>query len=293
MAEKPDYYELLGVTRDAKAADLKVAYRKKALEYHPDRNKSPDAEKTFKQINEAYEVLSDEKKRQAYDQFGHAAFDPSSGFGGFGGAGASQGRTYRQGPFTYTYYNGPSPFGGGGDFGGFSDPFEIFESFFGSASPFGRRGPAKPHYSLDIDFMDAIRGGEVMVVILGREHKIKIPPGAIDGTRVRYQDFDVSFNVRPHAVFQRDGDDIFSAKTIFMTDAALGTETEVETVDGSVKLRIRPGTQPGTLVRLRGKGAPRLRGGGRGDHYVRLLVKVPERLSHRQRDLLEQLRRET
>lgn len=293
MAEKPDYYELLGVTRDSKAPELKAAYRKKALEYHPDRNKSPDAEKKFKQINESYEVLSDEKKRQAYDQFGHAAFDPSSGFGGFGGAGASGGRTYRQGPFTYTYSTGPSPFGGSGDFGGFSDPFEIFESFFGSASPFGRRGPAKPHYSLDIDFMDAIRGGEVTVVILGSERKIRIPPGANDGTRVRYQDFDVSFNVRPHPAFQRDGDDIFSAKTIFMTDAALGTETAVETVDGSVKLRIRPGTQPGTLVRLRGKGAPRLRGGGSGDHYVRLLVKIPEKLSHRQRELLEQLRRES
>lgn len=288
MPDKSDFYELLGVSRDASAGEIKKAYRKKALEFHPDRNKAADAEKKFKQINQAYEVLSDEKKRQAYDQFGHAAFEPGAGFGGFGGR---QGQTYRQGPFTYTYYNSGSPFGGG-DFGGFSDPFEIFESFFGGASPSGRRGPAKPHYSLSVDFMDAVKGGEVTVVIQGKEHKIKIPAGADDGTRVRYQDFDVSFNIKPHPQFQRDGYDVFSSFAISMVDAALGTEASVESVDGSVKIRIRPGTQPGTLIRLRGMGVPHLRGHSRGDHYVRLQVKIPEKLSREERELLEKLRRE-
>lgn len=291
MEEKKDYYELLGVHRNASAEEIKRAYRKKALEYHPDRNKSHDAEKLFKQINQAYEVLADPKKRETYDQFGHAAFDPASGFGGFGG----RGQTYRQGPSAYTYYTGGFPFGGqqssgGFDFGGFSDPFEIFESFFGSASPFGGRGPAKPHYTLAIDFMDAVRGGEIAVEIGGKIRKIKVPAGADDGTRVRFQDFDISFDVKTHSVFKRDGDDIFSDVELSVAAAALGTEIKVMTIDGDVKLRIRPGTQPGTLIRLREEGVPRLGGRGRGDHYLRVVIKIPDRLTPRQRQLLEELR---
>ena len=124
MSTQRDYYEILGVEKSVSQADLKKAYRKKALEYHPDRNKAADAEEKFKEINEAYEVLSDEKKRQMYDQYGHAAFDPRAG--GFGqGTGG-----FQNGPFTYTYSNmgGGDPFGGGYDF---SDPFSIFEQFFG------------------------------------------------------------------------------------------------------------------------------------------------------------------
>jgi len=293
MPTKRDYYEVLGVSKSASAGELKSAYRKKALEFHPDRNKAPDAEEKFKEINEAYQVLSDQKKKEAYDQFGHAAFDPASGFGGFGAQG---GQAYRQGPFTYTYSTGGSPFGaeGGFDFGGFSDPFEIFESFFGGASPFGRRGQAasrRTHYSLKVDFMNAVKGGEVTVVISGKERKIKVPAGADDGTRVRYQDFDVSFDVKPHPVFKRDGNDIYSNLQISVADAALGADVEVETVDGPVKLRVRPGTQPGTLIRLREKGVPRLQGRGRGDHYVRMVINIPERLTNDQRRLFEQLKR--
>ena len=161
MPDKPDYYDLLDVSRSASPDEIKRAYRQKALEYHPDRNKSADSETKFKQINQAYEILSNPKKREAYDQFGHAAFDPTSGFSAGGGSPfGGGGQTYRQGPFSYTYYGGGSPFGAGGGFEGFSDPFEIFESFFGSAAPFGRaagRRP-KPHYSLKIDFLEAAKG---------------------------------------------------------------------------------------------------------------------------------------
>lgn len=293
MSTKRDYYEVLGVSKSSGADELKRAYRKLALEWHPDRNKSSEAETKFKEINEAYQVLSDPKKKEAYDQFGHAAFDPASGFSG--GAGPGSAWSGKSGPFQYTYYSGGSPFGGGsespfGDLGGFSDPFEIFESFFGGASPF-RRGPIKPHYSLKIDFMDAVKGGEKSVIIKGKEHAIKIPAGADSGTHIRYHDFDVSFDVAPDPRFQRDGNDVYSNHEISVSDAALGTEVDVETVDGPVRLRIRPGTQPGTLVRLRGKGVPYLRGHGSGDHYVRIIIKIPERLSGEERRLFEQLNR--
>ncbi len=287
MPDKPDYYDLLGVSRSASADDIKRAYRKKALEYHPDRNKSADSETKFKQINRAYEVLSDAKKREAYDQFGHAAFDPASGFGGFGGGG----QTHRQGPFTYTYYGGGSPFGAAGGFGGFegfSDPFEIFESFFGSPSPFTRR-PQKPHYSLKIDFMDAALGAEKKVVIAGNEHTIKIPAGADDGTRVSYRDFEVSFDVKPHPVFKRDAADVVVNLELPITTAVLGGSVSAPTVDGPVEVRIRPGTQPASLIRLRGRGIPYLRSHRRGDQYLRLNIKIPEKLTREQKQLFEQL----
>ena len=205
MSTKRDYYEILGVKRDVSDTELKSAYRKLALKWHPDRNKEPGAEAKFKELSEAYEVLSNKEKRTRYDQFGHAAFDPSSGFGGFGG----RGQQYRSGPFTYTYSTG----GGFEDLfkgaGGFSDPFDIFESFFGGASPFGGGFRAKPHYSLTIEFMESANGVEKSFVHQGKTYTVKIPPGADDGTRIRYNEFDVSINVKPHKDFRREGSDIF------------------------------------------------------------------------------------
>lgn len=276
MPTQRDYYEILGVAKGATAAELKRAYRHKALEFHPDRNKATDAEAKFKEVNEAYEVLSNPQKRQAYDQFGHAAFDPAAGFGGFGGT-----RTGRAGPFTYTYTSS------GVDFGDFSDPFEIFESFFGGASPF-RREPPKPRYGLTIDFMEAMKGVDKTVSLDGTKHTIKIPPGADNGTRIRYSDFDVTVDIKPDPVFKRDGDDLFVNQEISFAQAAVGTEVAVPTIDGQLKLKIRPGTQPGTLVRLSGQGAPRLHGRGRGDQYVRLIVTVPKDLTRRQKQLLQE-----
>ena len=284
MPTKRDYYEIVGVDKQAAAQELKKAYRKKALEYHPDRNKSTDAEEKFKEVNEAYEVLSNPEKRQNYDQFGHAAFDPRTGFGGFGGP--ASGRTGRAGPFSYTFYTSGGT-GEGVDFG-FSDPFEIFESFFGGASPF-RRQPAKPRYGLTVDFMEAMKGVEKTVVIDGKKHTIKIPAGADEGTRIRYQNCDVTLDVRPDARFKRDGADLFVDQAVSFSMAAVGGEVEVPTIDGEMKIRVRPGTQPGTLMRLSGQGALHLHGRSRGDLYVRLVVEVPKELTRRQKDLLREL----
>lgn len=282
MTTKRDFYEVLGVNKNATPVELKKAYRQLALKYHPDRNKAADAATKFKEISEAYEVLSNPEKRQNYDQFGHAAFDPAAGFGGFGGAG----QTYRQGPFTYTYTTGGNQ-GGGFDFGGFSDPFEIFESFFGGGSPF-RQARQLPRYGIRIDFMEAAKGCQRTLVHQGKEYTIKIPAGSDDGTRIRFEKFYVTIEVQPDRRFKRDGLDIFIDEPISFSQAALGSVVTVPTIDGELKLKIRPGTQSGTLIRLRGQGMPRLQRRGRGDQYVRLIINIPEHLSRRQRQLLEE-----
>ncbi len=280
MVTKRDFYEVLGVSKSASTDEIKKAYRKKALEFHPDRNKAADAAAKFKEVTEAYEVLSDASKKQKYDQFGHAAFDPSSGFGGFGG-----GQSYRQGPFTYSYSSNAGDMGGF-DFGGFSDPFEIFEQFFGGG--FSRQA-AKPRYSLSITFMESVKGVERKIVHQGKEHVIKIPAGVDDGTRIRFNEFDVTIDVKSDPVFKREGYDIYINHEISFTLAALGGNAEIPTIDGPITIKVRAGTQPHTMVRLRGKGIPYVRGGGVGDQYIRLLVKVPEKLSREQKSLIEQL----
>lgn len=288
MASKSDYYDLLGISKNASADEIKKAYRKQALDWHPDRHQGADkeaAEKKFKEINEAYQVLSDPQKKAAYDQYGHSAFSPGGGNpfaqGGspFGGAGG------QWGPFTYTYRsNGENPFAGG-DFG---DPFDIFEQFFGGAF----RQQQKPRYGIAIDFMEAVKGVEKEVAMDGKKRKIKIPPGVDDGSRIRFNDFDLSINVKPHKTFERDGYDIFVNVPIPFSLAALGGEIEVPTVDGEVNLKVRAGTQPGTMVRLRERGVPKLNSKGRGDEYVRLMVSVPEKLASTQKKLIEELKDE-
>ncbi len=281
MSTKRDYYDILGVSKNASAAELKSAYRKLALQWHPDRNKSADAETKFKEINEAYQILSDTQKKQAYDQFGHTPFDPSASSGPSGPFGGGFGG----GPFQYTYSGSAgSPFG---DFGGFSDPFEIFEQFFGGS----KRGPRKAHYSLHIPFMTAVRGGEEEVEIDGSRHKIKIPAGTDTGTHLRFTNFDVTFEVAPDPYFRRDGADIYVDHPIYFTLAILGGETDVKTLDGNVKLKIRPGTQPGTTMRLSDRGIRNIqsmRDNDRGDIYIKLIIEMPSKLSKKQRQLLEE-----
>ena len=292
MATKRDYYDVLGVSKNASTEEIKKSYRKQALQWHPDRNKDVGATEKFKEINEAYEVLSNPKKKEAYDQFGHAAFGSgAAGFGGFEGGPSTQ--THRQGPFTYTYstYGGGSPAENlGFDFGGFSDPFEIFEAFFGGGAGFRRASQARQltRYSLKISFIESTKGCEKAIIHKGKERKIKIPAGVSDGTRIRFSDFYVSIDVLQDETFKRDGYDVLVDKRIPFTLAALGGKIEVPTIEGILKIKIRPGTQPGTLVRLRGKGIKRPNTSYRGDQYIRLIVQIPEKLSREQRKILEE-----
>ncbi|OGH41447.1 MAG: hypothetical protein A3H79_02060 [Candidatus Levybacteria bacterium RIFCSPLOWO2_02_FULL_36_8b] len=289
MAEK-DYYQVLGVTKASTADEIKQAYRKLALQYHPDRNKGKDTEGKFKEVTQAYEVLSDPQKKQTYDQFGHAAFEQGAGqqgpFGGGGPFGGAQG-----GPFSYTYSTGGDG-GAGFDFGGFNDPFEIFEQFFGGASPFGSRSRRREAYSLTLDFLEAANGVTKKVTIDGKSQTIKIPAGVDEGSRIRFGDYDVVVSVNSDERFQREGFDIIGNKEISFAQAALGAEVNIETVDGDLKLKIPSGTQPGTAIRLRGKGVPHLHGSGRGDHYIRIKITVPKHLTGKQRELLEEFQKE-
>lgn len=285
---KKDFYEILGVNKGASKDEIKAAYRKTAMQNHPDRNKAPDAEEKFKEINEAYEVLSNEQKRSAYDQFGHTAFDPSAG--GFGGTT----HTSQNGPFSYSWQSnsGANPFGGQEfDFSGFSNPFDIFEQFFGAnmAGAGGGRSRQIPTYKIQISFLDAALGCEKEVDIDGHRRSIKIPAGVDDGQRIRFNEFVLYVDVLPDKVFKRDGNDVFVSFDISFSDAALGTEIEVPTLQEPLKIRVKPGTQPSTLVRLRGKGIRDVNGYGQGDLYIRLNVVVPSKLSSRQKELIREL----
>src|SRR3989344_3046918 len=250
---KKDYYETLGVNKSASDKELKSAYRKLALQWHPDRNKTTEAEKKFKEINEAYEILKDSKKRETYDQYGHAAFSQGGGspngnpFEGFS-------RDWGQSPFRFTYtYGGKN--GTPEDFG-FSDPLEIFEEFFGFASPFGQRA-RQFHVGVELDFL-------------------------------------LTINVRPDKRFQRSGDDLFVDVQVPLFDALAGSTIKIPTPEGDTKIRIKPGVQPGTVLRLSGSGMPDPNGRGRGDLYIRLHIDIPKwgDLTSKQKKALEELKRE-
>lgn len=295
MSSKNDYYDLLGVTKSSSAQEIKNAYRKKALEWHPDRHQGADkeeAERKFKEINEAYQVLSDSNKKAAYDNYGHDAFAPGGGArggnpftgGGFGGQG---------GPFTYTWSSGggqQNPFGNT-DFG---DPFDIFESFFGGGgNPFGgQRARQIPRYSIRLEFMEAIKGVQKEFNIEGKKRKIKIPAGVDEGTKINFGDFTLSVNVAPHEFFERDGDDIYINVTIPYSMAVLGGTIKVPTVDDEVKIKVREGTGSGTMIRLRGKGAPNPHHKTKGDQYVKLNILVPESPTRSQKRLIVDLKEE-
>jgi DnaJ-class molecular chaperone len=285
MAGEKDYYEILGVSKSATADEIKKAYRKLALQYHPDRNKTKEGEGKFKEVTKAYEVLSNEEKRKTYDQFGHAAFEQGGGNPG-GPFGGGQGGQY--GPFTYTYSSGG---GQGFDPSGFADPFDIFEQFFGGASPFGQRS-RRPVYSIGITFDEAVHGTEKNVTINNKKQKIKIPAGVDTGSRIRFTDYDIVVEVAADPKFHREGNDIVTEQELSYAAVALGTELAVETINGPVKIRIPSGTQPGTMIRLSGRGVPHLRGNGSGDHYVKIVVVVPKKLNSKQKQLLEELEKE-
>lgn len=282
-----DFYKILGVAKNAGDAELKSAYRKLALKWHPDRNKTVEAAEKFKEINKAYEVLSDPKKKQVYDQVGHDAFTK----GGMGGA-PGGGYGYQQGPFTYSYStSGANPFEGF-DFGGFSDPFEIFEQFFGFQSPFGGQRQRRHVHHVELSFDEAVNGTEKQINVDGKKKTVKIPAGINDSNRVRFSDFDVAVSVRPHSYFKRDGQDIYYEKEISYPDAVLGGVAEVPTLKGKVQLKIQKGTKLNTAVRLRGEGVVYPNSTRRGDMYVIYRIRIPEKVSGKAKKLLEELKNE-
>ena len=353
MAEKRDYYEVLGVSKGASEDELKKAYRKLAKENHPDLHPGDkECEARFKEINEAYEVLSDSDKRAKYDQFGHAAFDPNQGFGGGG-------------------------FGGFEGFGGFGDIFgDIFGGFGGFGG--GGRNPNAPRKgdnlraTVNIKFEEAAFGVKKEVFVakveqcpdckgtgcaegttaevcpdckgtgsvkttqrtpfgmvqstgqcpkckgrgkiihtpckscrgigsVRRQHKVtvSVPAGIDDGQTISLRgqgnaginggpagDLLINVLVQPHARFERDGASILLEQEVSFAQAALGSEIEVPTLDGKVKLNIPEGTQPGSVFRLKGKGVPYLRANGRGDQFVTVKVAVPKNMSSAQKEAL-------
>lgn len=351
---KRDYYEVLGVARSASKDDIKSAFRNLARKYHPDVNDNPDAEERFKEINEAYGVLSDDDKRAAYDRFGHQGvkgangggmgFDPSDfpdfadifgemfGFGGFPGQGR---RTRRNAPRR------------GGDLQ-YQVTLDFKDAVFGTEKEIQvtrdetcetcQGSGAKP--GTDVDTCSECGGrGEVrrtrqtllgsMVQVTtcpvcngqgktistpcptcrgsGRERKttrkkVTIPGGVDTGTRIRLAgegqpgenngppgDLYLIIKVRPHKFFRRQNTNILLDLNVNIAQAVLGAEVKVPTVDGKVILKIPPGTQPGKIIRMRGKGVPHLRSNQRGDQLVIVNVSIPERLDEEERELFEQL----
>lgn len=288
---KRDYYEVLGVPKNASDDEIKKAYRKLAIKYHPDKNPGDkEAEEKFKEINEAHDVLSDKQKRARYDQFGHAGVGGNAGGNPFGNGGSPFGN-----------FNGQSfnfDFGGGFD--------DILSNLFGFGGGAGARRPrrgADLQTSVTLTFEEAIFGTTKEVDINGESIKLKIPEGIDDGMSIRLRgkggeapdggekgDLYVRIRVKPHKHLTREGNIILSEERISMVDAALGCEIEVETVDGNVTMKVPAGTQSGTPFKLSGHGVPFRADGDRGPHIVTVIVETPKNLSKRQKELLEEFR---
>ncbi len=367
---KRDYYDVLGISKDATKDQIKSAYRKLAMEYHPDRNKSPDAEEKFKEISEAYGVLSDDEKRQQYDMYGHAGISGRY----------TQEDIFRNIDFDSIFRD----FGFG--FGGFES---IFDTLFGRRRG-GRRRPGwqdwenRPipgddlRFDMEITLEQAVSGlkteisvphakdcdvckgtgiepgkqptkcsqcggtGQIQRVSetgtarfvqittcpkcggrgqliehpcheckgsgkvqVKRKIAVDIPPGVDTGTRMRIRgegepgtrggppgDLYLVMHIKPHPIFMREGNHLYLETPITFSQAALGTKIEVPTINSKAELKIPPGTQSHTLFKLKGKGVPDISGYGRGDEFVRVIVRTPEKLTSRQKELLKELAEE-
>lgn len=297
MAEKRDYYEVLGVSKNASDDEIKKAYRKLAIKYHPDKNPGDkEAEAKFKEVSEAHEVLSDKQKRARYDQFGHAGVGGASGgaYGGFGG------NPFGNGNFDFNGQTFNFNFGGGSAFD------DILGNLFGFGNPGARRQRRGADYqtSVTLTFEEAIFGTTKTIDLENGSLKVKIPAGIDDGMSVRLKgkggpapskdaepgDLYVRVRVKPHKSLTREGAIILSEHTIGMVDAALGCEIDVETVDGIVRMKVPAGTQSGTPFKLSGHGVPFRADGDRGPHIVTIIVETPKNLSKKQKELLEEFK---
>lgn len=357
---KRDYYEVLGVDKNASVDEIKKAFRRAAVDHHPDRGGD---EAKFKEINEAYEVLKDDKKRQRYDQFGHAGVGSSASsdggnpFAGFGGQGQEMHFDFGDlglgdifGSFFQTGSGGPRPRQTRGNDVETSIELDFEQAVFGVTQDLKlnlrdtcehcKGTTAEPGYDLKIcetcqgsgqvvESMRTVFGniqqaktcktckgtGKVPEKVCttckgsGTEKKVisiplKIPPGIDDGATIRLRehgeavangpkgDLYIHIRVRPHKKFTRESDLILSEEHISMIDAALGTELEVETVDGKVTMKVPAGAQSGTDFKLSGHGVPKIRGSQRGAHIVTLLVDTPTKLTKRQKELLEEFKKD-
>ncbi len=346
---KRDYYEVLGVSREASEQEIKSSYRKLAMQYHPDRNpENPHAEEQFKECTEAYGVLIDSEKRQRYDHFGHAGVNGGSGFSGFDPSafadfgdifgdifsdlfgvnmgGGRRGRPQRGGDaradLTLTFEEAA--------FGKQTQVkvrrYEPCEQCHGSGSAGGRgpstcatcRGHGQVRYQQSIFSIartcPTCQGSGRVIsdpcgkckgearVMRERTVDVSVPPGVEDGTRIRYQeqgdagpngapagDLYVVLRVKPHSFFEREGKDLYCSVPISFSQAALGSEIIIPTLDGEHRLKVPEGMQSGTTFRIRGKGLPALQSSGKGDLFVRIRVQTPSRLNKRQKELLEEL----
>ncbi len=289
---KRDYYEVLGVPKNASDDEIKKAYRKLAIKYHPDKNPgNKEAEEKFKEISEAHEVLSDKQKRARYDQFGHAGV-------GNGAGGAYGGNPFAGGNFNFNGQTFNFDFGGAG---GFDD---ILGSLFGFGNARRPRRGADYQTNVTLTFEEAIFGTTKTINADGKDLKVKIPAGIDDGMSIRLAgkggpapegatergDLYVRVRVKPHKTLTREGAIILSEQKIDMVDAALGCEIDVETVDGKITMKVPAGTQSGTPFKLSGHGVPYRADGDRGPHIVTVIVETPKNLSRKQKELLEEFK---
>ncbi len=302
--EYKNYYEILGVGRQASHGEIKKAYRRLALQYHPDRNpNNKDAEDKFKEANEAYQVLSDPEKRAHYDRLG-ADYSRWQRQGAPGGFNWGQWTSGQPGGVHVEYSgNAEDLFG---EMGGFSDFFQQIFGGMGGAQSGGRRGRAarQPAYEqpVTVSLEEAFRGGTRLMQLDGRRLEVKIPAGARSGTKIRMagagpagrggqpSDIYLVIDVADDPRFTREGDDLHTEVEIDLYTAVLGGETRVPTLDGQVMLTVPAGTQPGQSIRLKGRGMPQLKNNKmRGDLYAKIKVRLPKNLTNEQRRLFEEL----
>ena len=307
--EYKDYYKTLGVPKTASQAEIKKAYRRLARELHPDTNKDPDAERRFKEANEAHAVLSDPEKRKQYDELGanwqayqQAGFGSggATDWGGFGGAPGGTRWTYRTAStedlggfsdFFRQFFGGAgaggasasgSPFGGGGGFE-YVDLSDLGGGAGTRTRPRARTAQAPAaQATAEVSLAEVATGTERMVNVDGRRLQVKIPPGVSDGSKVRLRgavdggDLVIDVRVEPDPRFERRGSDLVTELPLTLAEAMLGAEVPVPTPTGSVKLRIRPNTQNGQEIRVKGRGLPKRGSSQKGDLIVRTRVVLPK-----------------